>query len=56
MGRSVGGRTSMLQDRESGRPTEHDAIHGAILRRGAKHDIPAPTTLVIHDLLAAGSP
>jgi 2-dehydropantoate 2-reductase len=56
MGRNVGGRTSMLQDREAGRPTEHDAIHGAILRAGRRHDIPTPVTRIVHDLLAAGNP
>lgn len=56
MAKNPGGRTSMLQDREAGRPTEHDAIHGAVLRRAAVHGVPAPTTRVIHDLLAAASP
>lgn len=50
------GRTSMLHDREAGRATEHDAIHGAVLRRAEATGIPAPTTRLIHDLLAAASP
>ena len=50
------GRTSMLQDREAGRPTEHDAIHGAILRAGAGHGVATPVTRIVHDLLAAGDP
>jgi 2-dehydropantoate 2-reductase len=54
MARNVGGRTSMLQDREAGRPTEHDAIHGAILRAGERHGIPTPVTRIVNDLLAAG--
>jgi 2-dehydropantoate 2-reductase len=56
MARNTRGRTSMLQDREAGRPTEHDAIHGAILRKGEAHDIPTPVTRIVHDLLAAGDP
>ena len=55
MARNVGGRTSMLQDREAGRPTEHDAIHGAILRAGERHGVPTPVTRIVHDLLAAAS-
>ena len=54
MGKNVGGRTSMLHDREAGRPTEHDAIHGAILRKGQEHGVSTPTTQLIHDLIAAG--
>ena len=46
-------RTSMLQDAEAGRTTEHDAIHGAVLRAGRRHGIPTPVTQVVHALLAA---
>ncbi len=55
MAKGVGGRTSMLQDREAGRPTEHDAIHGAVLRKGVEHGVQTPTTTIIHDLLAAAA-
>ncbi len=48
-------RTSMLQDADAGRPTEHDAIHGAVLRAGQRHGIPTPVTEVVHALLAARS-
>ena len=48
--------TSMLQDTRAGRPTEHDAIHGALLRRAAEHGVEAPTVAVVHALLAARSP
>jgi 2-dehydropantoate 2-reductase len=48
-------RTSMQQDREAGRPTEHDAIHGAVLRAAARHDQAVPVTRMVHDLLAAAS-
>lgn len=53
--KNVGGRTSMLHDREAGRPTEHDAIHGAVIRKGQAQGVPTPTTQMIHDLIAAGS-
>lgn len=56
MAKGVGGRTSMLQDREAGRRTEHDAIHGAVIRKGVEHGIATPTTRFVHDLLAAASP
>lgn len=56
MGSQPGGRTSMLQDREAGRPTEHDAIHGAVLRRAAALGIDVPATRMVHDLLAAAQP
>jgi 2-dehydropantoate 2-reductase len=55
MAKGTGGRTSMLQDREAGRATEHDAIHGAVIRHGQAHGIPTPVTVMVHDLLAAGS-
>lgn len=55
MSRNTDGRTSMLHDREAGRETEHDAIHGAVLRRASSHGIEVPTTKLIHDLLAAAS-
>ena len=46
-------RTSMLQDIDAGRTTEHDAIHGAVLRAGRRHGIDTPVTEVVHALLAA---
>ncbi|MEM7273287.1 MAG: 2-dehydropantoate 2-reductase [Actinomycetota bacterium] len=56
MSAQPGGRTSMQHDREAGRPTEYDAIHGAVLRRAAAHRIEVPVTTLIHDLLAAAEP
>ena len=35
-------RTSMLQDVEAGRPTEVDAISGAVAREGERHGVAAP--------------
>src|SRR5215218_2021691 len=37
-------RSSMQKDREAGRPTEIDAIGGAILRTAARHGLEAPAT------------
>ncbi|MEL6983751.1 MAG: ketopantoate reductase C-terminal domain-containing protein, partial [Actinomycetota bacterium] len=55
-GANAKGRTSMLQDREAGRPTEVDAIHGAVIRAGERAGVPTPVTRIVHDLLAAGDP
>lgn len=48
--------TSMLYDTRAGKPTEHDAIHGAALRRAEAHGIDVPTVATIHGLLDARSP
>jgi 2-dehydropantoate 2-reductase len=45
-------RSSMLQDRERGRPTEVDAISGELLRRAAAHGIDLPATRVVIAQLA----
>ncbi len=50
------GGTSMLFDTRAGRPTEHDAIHGAALRRAEALGIDTPTIRMIHGLLDARSP
>lgn len=44
-------RSSMLYDVLAGRPLEHDALHGAVLRGGQRHGIATPTTAIIHALL-----
>ena len=49
-------RPSMLQDRLAGRPTEHDAIYGAVRRAGARHGIDTPVVRAVHELVAAGDP
>lgn len=49
------GGTSMLYDTLAGRPTEHDAIHGAALRRADALGIDVPTIRIVHDLLDARS-
>ncbi len=42
-------RSSMLCDVEAGRPTEIDAINGAILRHARAHGLPAPVTAKLLD-------
>ena len=46
-------RSSMLQDVESGKRTEVDAIHGAIVETAAKHDFEVPTNRTLAALLRA---
>lgn len=43
------GGTSMLYDRLAGRPLEHDALYGAVVRAGRRHGIPTP----MHETFAA---
>ena len=43
--------TSMLEDRLAGRPLEHDALTGTVLRLAAKHDIAMPVNRMIMALL-----
>jgi 2-dehydropantoate 2-reductase len=55
--RGLGGRdgpSSMLTDRLAGRPTEHDAIYGAVVRAGVRHGIATPLAQAIGALVAAG--
>jgi 2-dehydropantoate 2-reductase len=47
--------TSILADREAGRPLEWDARNGVIARRGRTYGIPTPISDVIVPLLAAAS-
>ena len=44
--------TSMLGDREAGKPLEWDIRNGVILRKARKHGLPAPVSEVIVPLLA----
>jgi 2-dehydropantoate 2-reductase len=46
-------RNSMLQDLDAGRPTEIDAIAGALLRRAAAHGIAVPLTETMARLIRA---
>jgi 2-dehydropantoate 2-reductase len=47
------GGTSMLYDRLAGRPLEHDALYGAVIRAGERHGIPTPTHRTFSALLSA---
>jgi len=44
-------RSSMLQDLERGRPTEIDAINGAIVREGARLGVPTPLNQALQLLI-----
>ncbi len=50
---TAGHRSSMLQDIESGRPTEIDAINGEVVARGGRHGIPVPTNTLLCRLIRA---
>lgn len=50
---STGG-TSMYYDRMAGRPTEHDALYGAVVRAGERHGVPTPLVAAMRTLIAAG--
>jgi 2-dehydropantoate 2-reductase len=47
--------TSMLGDREAGKPLEWDIRNGVILRKAREHGLPAPVSEVIVPLLATAS-
>lgn len=47
--------TSMLYDREAGRPLEHEAIHGAVVEAAARHGIDVPMVRAVTGLLDAVS-
>jgi 2-dehydropantoate 2-reductase len=47
--------TSILADREAGRPLEWDIRNGVVLRRGRAHGIPTPISTVVVPLLASAS-
>jgi 2-dehydropantoate 2-reductase len=49
-------RSSMQKDREAGKPTEVDAIGGAILRAAARRGLEAPATRALVDGIRAGEP
>jgi 2-dehydropantoate 2-reductase len=47
--------TSILTDREHGRPLEWDVRNGVISRKGAEHGLPTPISDVLVPMLAAAS-
>jgi 2-dehydropantoate 2-reductase len=50
------GKTSMLMDTLAGRPTEHDAIHGAVARAARRHGTATPVLDTVLGLLATREP
>ena len=46
-----GHNASMLQDRLANRPTEIEAINGAVVRAGEAADVPTPVTSTLADLV-----
>jgi 2-dehydropantoate 2-reductase len=48
--------TSTLHDLRGGRPLEHDAIAGTVVRRARAHGVATPVNDILHPLLAARSP
>lgn len=53
VGATASNRSSMLQDLDHGRPTEIDAISGALLRAGARHGLSLPATQRAWDRIVA---
>jgi len=49
--RTADNRSSMLQDVERGRPTEVEAINGAVVRHAQVHAIPAPVNRLLLNLV-----
>jgi hypothetical protein len=45
--------TSMLQDRQAGRPSEHNGLLGPVVEGGIRHAIPTPASRTILALLSA---
>jgi 2-dehydropantoate 2-reductase len=45
--------TSMLYDREAGRPVENEQISGAVTRLGRRHGVPTPANQAMYALLGA---
>ncbi|SEB87257.1 ketopantoate reductase [Rhizobiales bacterium GAS191] len=53
MARKIGGsKLSMLQDLESGRPVEADALIGAVIELGARAGRPTPILAMLHALVS----
>jgi 2-dehydropantoate 2-reductase len=54
--RTAANRSSMLQDVERGRPTEIDAINGAVVREADRLGIPAPVNRILWKLVRSQAP
>jgi 2-dehydropantoate 2-reductase len=50
--RRSGIKSSMLQDLELGRPLEHEALNGIIVKKGAELGIPTPYNFALYALLS----
>ncbi len=50
------GATSMYYDRRAGRPTEHDALHGAVVRSADRDGVDVPVHRLLLALLATAAP
>lgn len=55
LAKAQGGGTSMLYDRRAGRPLEHDALYGAVLRAADRHGLDVPLHRLMTTLLSAAS-
>ena len=53
--RTAANRSSMLRDIECGRPTEIDAITGAIINKAQTHDIPTPVNRELFTAVSSSS-
>ncbi len=53
-GLPYGMKSSMQRDAEAGRPTELDALGGAVLRAAGRHEIKVPCLAALVDDLKAG--
>ncbi len=54
--RTAANRSSMLQDVERGRPTEIDAINGAVVREADRLGIPTPVNRILWMLIRSQAP
>jgi 2-dehydropantoate 2-reductase len=50
--RHYGVKTSMLQDHEAGKPLEHDALNGVIIKKAAEYGLHAPYNFALYALLS----
>ncbi|MEZ5232264.1 MAG: 2-dehydropantoate 2-reductase [Acidimicrobiales bacterium] len=53
LAKGMAGGSSMLYDRRAGRPLEHDALYGAVLRAADRHGIDVPLHRAVNTLLAS---
>jgi 2-dehydropantoate 2-reductase len=46
-------KTSMLQDHEAGKPLEHEALNGVVIKKAAEYGLHAPYNFTLYALLSA---